>query len=59
MRGTALRRGVAAASGCARRHDASPAWCAIGAQVMPVYNENEEVEQFMAMLTEVDTVPPV
>lgn len=24
-------------------------------QVLPVYNENEEVEQFMAMLTEVDT----
>ena len=26
-------------------------------KVVPVYNENEEVEQFMAMLTEVDTVP--
>ena len=27
-------------------------------KVVPVYNENEEVEQFMAMLTEVDTVGP-
>jgi len=28
-------------------------------KVVPVYNESEEVEQFMAMLTEVDTVPPI
>ena len=27
-------------------------------KVVPVFNENEEVEQFMAMLTEVDTVRP-